>query len=606
MAANPTLRLLVVDNSTEHANAYINALRSSGLTLRSHILEAQEEAIDVLQRHNPDVILLDDEYTDWSLEDALALLNSSNVIAAIIVMSEAPQQTDIATIIDVGAHDCVAKQNVEHLQAVVKRELQTIKRFRQEQKLLKMHAESEARCRALIDSSRDAIAYIHQGMHIYANSAYLEMFKLGSFDDIEGLPIMDLVAPHKQDTFKHFLRNIDNDTHDKLELKTDLKNAVGETFTADLEFSRANIDGEPSTQITIRKPADDSDLEKQINLLSRLDPQTAFLNRPAFLKGCAGLIENIKNTNKRYSLLHIQIKNFKSIQTNVGLVGGDQLITEVANAIREVLSDTELAGRNEGSSYLVLSAIGEEKPLKDRIHSIHNAISQQEYRINQQTIRVECLTGASIIDDHLLDINEVMARTEKALTKAEQSQNKDFNIYHPEAGELTQKQIDAHWASQLKTALEEKRFHLLYQPIVQLDSNQLERYEVFMEMRDEDGKRVPPGEFLPAAERTKVSKLLDRWVITQALQQLLQRLKTHPNSVFFIKLTGGSLADNELFRWISDKIKSHNLQKWRVIFEVKEDAVISHLKQAQAFATLLKTIQCGFAIDDFGKGPDPF
>ena len=86
----------------------------------------------------------------------------------------------------------------------------------------------------------------------------------------------------------------------------------------------------------------------------------------------------------------------------------------------------------------------------------------------------------------------------------------------------------------------------------------------------------------------------------------MKQKQTHPNTVFFIKLTGGSLEDMELFRWISEKLKSLELPKWSLIFLVKEEAVVSHLKQAQAFATLLKTVHCGFAIDDFGKGPDPF
>src|SRR5690606_8170163 len=181
-----------------------------------------------------------------------------------------------------------------------------------------------------------------------------------------------------------------------------------------------------------------------------------------------------------------------------------------------------------------------------------------------------------------------------------------LHIYQPKEGEMTQKQIDAAWVKRLKSALEENRLQLRYQPIVQLDGGELERYEVFMEMRDKDGSRVPPAEFLPAAERTKMSKVLDRWVISNAFVQLVKHSAQHPNTVFFIKLTGGSLADTELFRWIGEKLKSHKIQQNRIVFEVKEEAVVSHLKQAQAFATLLKTIQCAFAIDDFGTGPDPF
>ncbi|GIX21476.1 MAG: hypothetical protein KatS3mg121_0259 [Gammaproteobacteria bacterium] len=200
----------------------------------------------------------------------------------------------------------------------------------------------------------------------------------------------------------------------------------------------------------------------------------------------------------------------------------------------------------------------------------------------------------------------MLSRAERALAEIEKNPDTRLRIYEPKEGEMTQKQLDAAWVRRLKAALDDNRFHLLFQPIVQLDGGGIERYEVFMEMRDEKGERVPTAEFMPAAERTKMSKILDRWVITQSLARLIEQKKKHPAMVFFVKLSGGSLEDLELFRWISEKVRGSGLSKWSLVFEVKEEAVLAHLKQAQAFATLLKTIHCGFAIDDFGKGPDPF
>jgi EAL domain-containing protein (putative c-di-GMP-specific phosphodiesterase class I) len=265
-----------------------------------------------------------------------------------------------------------------------------------------------------------------------------------------------------------------------------------------------------------------------------------------------------------------------------------------------------VAGRYEGSKYLILLNTGDEKQIKKKSDRLLKAIEEHICEVSGKSVHVQCHIGASIIDDSSLEVNEVMSRADRALTECEDDDQKRLNIYRPKEGEMTQKQLDAAWIKRLKAALEEKCFHLLFQPIVQLDGGEMERYEVFMEMRDEEGDRVSTGEFMPAAERTKMSKVLDRWVISQALQRLKERKSTHPKTVFFIKLSGGSLEDLELFRWISEKVKGIDLPKWSLIFEVKEEAVVSHLKQAQAFATLLKTIHCGFAIDDLGKGPDPF
>src|SRR3546814_5230720 len=68
--------------------------------------------------------------------------------------------------------------------------------------------ETERRCDALIESSRDPIAYIHEGMHIRANAAYMEMFGFESFDDLEGMSLLDLVAPKHVDGFKALLQGL--------------------------------------------------------------------------------------------------------------------------------------------------------------------------------------------------------------------------------------------------------------------------------------------------------------------------------------------------------------------------------------------------------------
>ena len=607
MAVETVLRLLVIEESANDANAYITALRGGGFSVRSHILSESENPDDVLTSHEPDIILLSHSNSILSLSLLLKKLKASEMSAGVIVMVGKPDQLAVADAVTAGARDLVLKRDLKHLKAVTKRELEFINLLRQQQVIRSLYEESEERCQILMDNSRDAIAYVHQGMHVYANQAYLEMFGIQQFDDIEGLPIMDLITPARQEKFKQFLRDLEiRKGEKKPELETELKSMSGETFTGRMEFSLASIEGEPCTQIIIRQEADTSHLEEQINQLSRQDPLTGLLNRQAFLEEFANAMISVEKKGKQYTLFQIAIDDFKAIQNTVGLVGSDQIIAEVANVISKNLDSTDLSGRYEGSRYLLLLATASDSIIAKKAATILKAIGDHICDVAGKSIHVKALIGASIIDDSSLEVNEVMLRADKALVQAKHSDGKRFSVYQPKEGEMSQKQLDAAWIKRLKSALDDKRFHLLFQPIVQLDGGEMERYEVFMDMRDEKDQRVPTNEFMPAAERTKMSKVLDRWVIGQALQHLTAQKKTHPNTVFFIKLTGGSLEDMELFRWISEKIKSLDLPKWSLIFEVKEEAVVSHLKQAQAFATLLKTIHCGFAIDDFGKGPDPF
>ena len=607
MAVETALRLLIIEESANDANAYITALRGGGFSVRSHILSQSDNADEVISSHKPDIVLLSHSNSIMPLIVLLKKLESTKVDASTIVLTERTNEVEVPDIMQAGARDRVLKKDHKHLVAVVKREFEFIGLQQSQASVKSLYEESEARCQILMDNSRDAIAYVHQGMHVYANTAYLEMFGIQHFDGIEGLPVMDLISPAKQESFKKFLRDLEIEKGgEKPELETELKSMSNEIFTGHMEFSLANIEGEPCTQIIIRQEADTSQLEEQINQLSRQDPLTGLLNRTAFLEEFSNAINNVDKKGKQICLFQISIKDFKSIQNTVGLVGSDQVIAEVAGIISACLDESDLAGRYEGSNYLVLLTTNSETAIKKKAASILKTVKGHICEVGGKSTNVNALIGASIIDDSSLEVNEVLSRTDKALSLAKNDEKSPFSIYRPKEGEMSQKQLDAEWIRRLKAAMDNKRFHLLFQPIVQLEGDEKERYEVFMNMHDEEGKRVPTNEFMPAAERTHMSKILDRWVIGQALRHLTEQKKTHPNMVFFIKLTGGSLEDMELFRWISEKVKSLDLAKWSLIFEVKEEAVVSHLKEAQAFSTLLKTIHCGFAIDDFGKGPDPF
>ena len=110
--------------------------------------------------------------------------------------------------------------------------------------------ESEKRCQNLLSNSKDAVAYVHEGMHIFANEVYMELFGNTDFDELEGTPIIDMVDPSQQNELKTFLRELSKNENDTNQLDLQLIHSSGERISATLEFSRASYDGEPCTQIS--------------------------------------------------------------------------------------------------------------------------------------------------------------------------------------------------------------------------------------------------------------------------------------------------------------------------------------------------------------------
>jgi EAL domain-containing protein (putative c-di-GMP-specific phosphodiesterase class I) len=182
-----------------------------------------------------------------------------------------------------------------------------------------------------------------------------------------------------------------------------------------------------------------------------------------------------------------------------------------------------------------------------------------------------------------------------------------IHVYLPEKGELTRHEVDARFKEQLTEALKLDKFILHFQPIVSLHGDTDERYEVFVRLStDGSDELVMPQDFLPAAERIGMAIAIDRWVLYRTIQEFAIRQKTGINTRFFIKLSASSLKDDTLIDWLSYQIKEKKIPPYTLNFEIKETVAVTNLKSAKSLSHKLKSLQCGFVLDDFGTGTNPF
>jgi EAL domain-containing protein (putative c-di-GMP-specific phosphodiesterase class I) len=155
--------------------------------------------------------------------------------------------------------------------------------------------------------------------------------------------------------------------------------------------------------------------------------------------------------------------------------------------------------------------------------------------------------------------------------------------------------------------LEDDRFCLFAQPIIPLEKVQGHHYEILLRMIDDKGDIVPPGAFLPAAERYNLIEKLDAWVVRRTFATLAE----HPDfteqlSMVSINLSGPSLTNSDFLELITEQIRKNHIDPSKVCFEVTETVAISNLNAAVAFISILKEIGCRFALDDFGSGLSSF
>jgi PAS domain S-box-containing protein len=161
---------------------------------------------------------------------------------------------------------------------------------------------------------------------------------------------------------------------------------------------------------------------------------------------------------------------------------------------------------------------------------------------------------------------------------------------------LRKRELDAlTWVGRVREALDEDRFILYSQPIVPLAGGKASE-ELLLRMVDRNGEAIPPGRFLPVAEKFGLIGEIDGWVLPEAIRLAASGRRVHAN------LSADSISNLDLLSLIDRELRSTQADPANVVFEITETALMEDLEAGEAFARGLAELGCGLALDDFGTG----
>ncbi len=197
---------------------------------------------------------------------------------------------------------------------------------------------------------------------------------------------------------------------------------------------------------------------------------------------------------------------------------------------------------------------------------------------------------------------DVLAAADMACYAAKEKGRNRIHTHHPDDEDLNRRREELHAASRIRAALAANRFQLHAQEIRPLHGGKRGHYEVLLRMRDEAGKLVAPGLFIPAAERYGLMGEVDRWVVRESFRYLAEI----PDIDLAINLSGLSLQDDGFAAFVQRETRARAIDPTRVCFEITETAAISNLGRALSFMGEMKDKGFRFALDDFGAGMSSF
>ena len=602
-----TLQLFIIEESRNDAEALANVLRNAGQASRPTFAEDLEDISAALDQRLPELMLCAVGLESVSLADVATLLKQRELNVPLIAVAESADERDIVEAMRQGATDLCSYDQPEHLQLVVKREMSQIKTGQSAQNYELKFRESEKRARMLMESSHDAIAYVHEGMHIFANSAYLEMFGFGDLEEIEGTPILDMVALEDHSEFKDFLRNYSKDGEQEGNLETHGLLPDGKKFDAEMEFAPASIDGEPCTQIIIRSQAGSSaELEQKLKYLSKQDVLTGLFNRQYFIEELELAVTDALSGSSSAAVIYLVIDNFKQIKDNLGIGAADMVISDIGNLLHDQAHENDIVARFGDHSFAVLRRDCDAETIQALGENLRHVVEEHIADVQDQSVTTTCSIGMSIVAESTPSAHEVISRADLACEVARSSGGNRVHLHNPVVDEKIGKERDQQMHALIKDALERNQFQLLYQPIVSLQGEAGGKYEVLLRMLNDEGEHILPTQFLPIAEQTGQISEIDRWVIQNAIRTLTEHRAQGADTQFFIKISAATLMHGELLQYIGNCMKVTRLPGDALTFEIAEKHAAQHLKNAKAFVKTLRELHCKTALEHFGAGPNSF
>jgi diguanylate cyclase (GGDEF)-like protein len=612
--------VLIIEGVKDRYEAQAAALIQAGYSVQSVQPGSIEQLEDHLATSRPDIVLYGKGENMPSLESVTALLMQDSTEIPVVVIVNKLTKRSVTAAENFGAAAVVQHGQSEDLLRKVKKELRSallhrrVDRLENELELSQLQQrvnelentlrENEARCVELAENCRNAIAYIHEDTHIYANRSYCNLLGLDNDDEIIGTPLLNWIDLHQHLMLAKLLHTPFAD-QDVTKLKVKLIQDEAEPVEVDMEFSAARYDNKPCTQITVRTSDEQIIHKSSPDTLRHHDMISGLYNRQYFMKV---LDENITVSVKSgmfQALTFILLDNFKTIREKIGVVASDTLISKIAGLIREIYGNDDTIARFGDYTFTVLNNYIYKEGAHQLAETLRSRLEELTMAIDGHTVSTTCSIGICVINEHVKDAQNAHSRADLACELARTSGGNQIHVHSTTIDAQIDREVESKMDDMVRKTIDEDRFYLVYQPVISLNGKSGGHYEVLLRVLDEDGHVILPGQFLSLAEKSPLIMDIDRRVIQMSFKTLAAKHEEEENTAFFIKLSGETLADPKLPEWIGLQLKRFDLKGESIIFEIPESVAVNKLHEMQAFVQAVQALDCKVTIEHFGYANKP-
>lgn len=584
-----SVNLLVTDRSPETAEHVNSLLRNSGIKI--HVIHTQT-SIEVKRSldHDSPVLILyaNPDAGDAPLEEISELAAAFSVPLALF--TDLADTERLTTLLAGTACTVINAERDELLSQAVERLVRSVENERRHEALSSYLEELEHRYDLLLASSSDAIAYIHEGLHVYANHTYLEALHIQGEDEVTGLSLLELFETGETD-FKALLKGFAKGSFPAEPLAVNVKRPDGTSFSASVLFSPARFNGEDCTQMILQRADAANELAAELERLRLTDPLTQLHNRKSFAEQLERWLTG-DGSKGTAGVLYIEPDGFGTLQDEMSVETIDALIADLAGVIRGVLDVSDVAARVNDRGFAVLAQRTTKAELEALARDILETCRGHIVEAGNRSLTISCSIGLSNVGRMVVNSSEILARARKAQAEAAQDGDQ-LVVYRPQLAAVTSGDGDSQWSDRIRHALKNKAFYSVQQSIIDLDGDGDALLEHVTFMNDEHGSHAP-SDWQDAADQADLGGAIDR----QAIESLMQAL-VDSESRQLINLNANSILDYAFPGWLAEQLEANCVDPDRVILQIPASVAQGNLRPTQRLIKELRPKGCHFSISRF-------
>lgn len=601
------LKLLFVTTAAEWAEQVIAQVRALGSAVKARQAATEQDLRAALDSERFDVLVLTFDDTQLPVVKVVAAVQDHGRRTPVIVLSTGTEEAQIAAL-RVGAFAALSSPNAEWVALTVLRAASV------QQCLTQLHDtsgrlhEAERRCLLLFDSSRDPIAYIHDGRYLFANEAWKNLLQISHDDELLQRSAEDWVSPDFQPLLAELLNGPENQGAMESRVTLTLRNGLTTENQAEVFLTDARLDGKRCTIVRITSMvAPDS---RALGALATRDPLTGLFNRSFLLRAMEDAFAKAAREESTFAFIEVALDaNGGTGSLAVESSDSAALLSHAGALLREYFPHPAVVARLDDDSLAVLIPGARREALQNSVTALLSAVANPSGSIGRESAALRRLAlGIVLADDSAVNAATVLGQAHLALLAARERDSERFCFGPALITPAVISISDAEWRQRLEQALADGSLQLVYQALINLHGANQPRFTVYLRLRASDGSLIPAERFIAAAERSGIAPHLDRWVLEQALPILAARRVDAPETVFFVKLSRASVGDRTALETLQKLLQQHRIPPVQVVLEIKENTLTTTRDSAVAdavrgFQQLLGNRLC---VDEFGNSLDTF